>query len=78
MPLLAPGTIAEILSLGLHAVALSRHAGCGPDVKIVTELADSAGVAQAGAAFAEIPPFAVARAHPPPVLLTADQPRRRA
>jgi indolepyruvate ferredoxin oxidoreductase len=27
MPLLAPGTVAELLTLGRHAVALSRHTG---------------------------------------------------
>ncbi len=70
MPLLAPGTIAEILSLGLHAVELSRHAGVWTGVKIVTELADSSGMAQAGAAFAEIPSFPPREAHHPPVLLT--------
>ncbi len=70
MPLLAPGTIAEILSLGLHAVELSRHAGVWSGLKIVTELADSTGMAQAGSAFAEIPSFPIREQQRPPVLLT--------
>ncbi|WP_372345548.1 hypothetical protein [Streptomyces sp. KL116D] len=30
MPLLAPSCVAEIIEFGLHAVAISGSAGCGP------------------------------------------------
>jgi indolepyruvate ferredoxin oxidoreductase len=70
IPVLAPGTIAELLELGQHAVAMSRHAGVWTGLKIVTELADSSGIAVAGAAIGAVPEFAPREAHPPPVLLT--------
>ena len=42
IPILAPGTVAEILTLGLHAVALSRFSGCWVALKLVAPLCDSA------------------------------------
>jgi indolepyruvate ferredoxin oxidoreductase len=41
MPLLAPGTVAEIVELGLHAVALSRATGLWTGLKIVADIADA-------------------------------------
>ncbi|WP_208801370.1 indolepyruvate ferredoxin oxidoreductase family protein [Microbispora triticiradicis] len=41
MPLFAPGSVAEIIELGLHAVALSRATGLWAGMKIVTDVADS-------------------------------------
>ncbi|MEK6439642.1 indolepyruvate ferredoxin oxidoreductase family protein [Pseudonocardia sp. T1-2H] len=41
MPLLAPGTVPEILSLGLHAVALSRATGLWTGLKIIADIADA-------------------------------------
>jgi indolepyruvate ferredoxin oxidoreductase len=41
MPLLAPSTVEEVLTLGLHAVSLSRHAGVWVGLKIVADLADA-------------------------------------
>ncbi|MEM9565970.1 MAG: 2-oxoacid ferredoxin oxidoreductase, partial [Actinomycetota bacterium] len=43
MPILYPGTIAECLELGLHAVALSRSTGLWSAMKIVTPIADGSG-----------------------------------
>jgi indolepyruvate ferredoxin oxidoreductase len=41
MPLLAPGSIAEIIEYGLHAVALSRATGLWAGLKIVADIADA-------------------------------------
>ncbi len=46
MPLLAPGTVREQLELGLHAVALSRHAGLWSGLKIVADVADATAVVE--------------------------------
>ena len=43
MPVLYPGTVAECLELGLHAVALSRATGLWSSMKIVTPIADGSG-----------------------------------
>ncbi len=43
MPILYPGTIAECLELGLHAVAMSRATGLWSAMKIVTPIADGSG-----------------------------------
>ena len=42
-PVLAPASVADILALGLHAVALSRHAGVWTGLKIVADIADGVG-----------------------------------
>lgn len=70
MPVLAPATIEEILEIGLHAVEISRHAGLWTALKMVTDLADSSGVAVAGGALAAIPALAPRERHAPPVLLS--------
>ena len=41
MPLLAPGSVAEIVEYGLHAVALSRASGLWVGLKIVADIADA-------------------------------------
>lgn len=43
MPILYPGTPAECLELGLHAVAISRASGLWAAMKIVTPVADAVG-----------------------------------
>lgn len=43
MPILYPGTVAECLELGLHAVAISRATGLWASMKIVTPIADGSG-----------------------------------
>jgi indolepyruvate ferredoxin oxidoreductase len=46
MPTFFPGTLQEVLDLGLHAVACSRASGLWSGMKIVTSIADSAGTVQ--------------------------------
>jgi len=46
MPILYPGTIAECLELGLHAVAMSRATGLWSSMKIVTPIADGSGTVE--------------------------------
>jgi len=41
MPVLAPSTVEEMLSLGLHAIAMSRYAGLWVGMQIVTDIADA-------------------------------------
>jgi indolepyruvate ferredoxin oxidoreductase len=41
MPLLAPGTVAEVVEFGLHAVALSRATGLWSGLKIIADVADA-------------------------------------
>ena len=43
MPTFFPGTLQEVLDFGLHAVACSRASGLWSAMKIVTNIADSAG-----------------------------------
>ncbi|WP_432861788.1 indolepyruvate ferredoxin oxidoreductase family protein [Microbispora rosea] len=49
MPLLAPGSVAEVVELGLHAVALSRATGLWAGLKIVADVADSSATVDLGA-----------------------------
>ncbi|MET0188563.1 MAG: indolepyruvate ferredoxin oxidoreductase family protein, partial [Pseudonocardia sediminis] len=58
MPLLAPGTVAEIVPLGLHAVALSRATGLWTGLKIIADIADASATIEVGALSHGIP-------HPP-------------
>ncbi|HWI74247.1 MAG TPA: hypothetical protein VNT55_19965, partial [Baekduia sp.] len=46
MPTFFPGTLQEVLDLGLHAIACSRASGLWSALKIVTNIADSAGTVQ--------------------------------
>jgi indolepyruvate ferredoxin oxidoreductase len=41
VPVLAPSSVADIIPLGLHAVALSRYAGLWGALKIVADIADA-------------------------------------
>lgn len=49
MPLLAPGSVAEIIELGLHAVAISRASGLWTGLKIVADIADASATIDMGA-----------------------------
>lgn len=55
LPLLAPGTIGEVISLGHHAVAMSRASGLWAGLQIVTDVADGSAVVDLGAASIGIP-----------------------
>lgn len=48
MPLLAPGSITEIVEYGLHAVALSRATGLWTGLKIVADIADASATVDVG------------------------------
>ncbi|MCA2224890.1 indolepyruvate ferredoxin oxidoreductase family protein [Nonomuraea aurantiaca] len=48
VPLLAPGSVAEIIEFGLHAVALSRVSGLWTGLKIVADLADASATVDLG------------------------------
>ena len=41
VPVLTPASVADVLTLGLHAVALSRHTGLWSAMKIVADIADA-------------------------------------
>ncbi|MFE0019680.1 indolepyruvate ferredoxin oxidoreductase family protein [Amycolatopsis sp. NPDC059021] len=55
MPLLAPGSIQEIVELGLHAVAMSRASGLWTGLKIVADIADASATVDVGGLGHEIP-----------------------
>jgi indolepyruvate ferredoxin oxidoreductase len=46
MPTFFPGTLQEVLDFGLHAIACSRASGLWSAMKVVTNIADSAGTVQ--------------------------------
>ncbi|MEU8249587.1 indolepyruvate ferredoxin oxidoreductase family protein [Nonomuraea sp. NPDC048916] len=48
MPLLAPGSVAEIIEFGLHAVALSRATGLWTGLKILADVADASATVELG------------------------------
>ncbi len=70
LPVLAPSSVSDIIPLGLHAVALSRHAGVWSALKIVADLADaSATVAVPALGALGIPAPDRSRLWHPPTLL---------
>ncbi len=69
VPLLAPGTVREQLELGLHAVALSRHAGLWSGLKVVADVADASAVVELDGLLDAIPQLPPRTAGRPPVLL---------
>ena len=46
IPVLYPGSIQEVIDLGLHGIALSRYSGLWTAFKVVTTVADGFGVAE--------------------------------
>ncbi|MBB4664293.1 indolepyruvate ferredoxin oxidoreductase family protein [Conexibacter arvalis] len=69
VPLLAPGDVREQLELGLHAVALSRHAGLWSGLKVVADIADASAVVELDGLLDAIPQLPPRAAQRPPVLL---------
>ncbi|MFG3530125.1 indolepyruvate ferredoxin oxidoreductase family protein [Streptomyces sp. NPDC047917] len=69
MPLLAPGSVAEILEYGLHAVALSRASGLWVGLKIVTDIADASAVVDLDELRPEVPAPARTDRGAPPTLV---------
>ena len=69
LPVLAPGSVAELVALGLHAVALSRHSGLWAGLKIVADIADASATIDAAAARAGLPELPPRAGFEPPVLL---------
>ncbi len=46
IPVLYPGTMQEVIDLGLHGIALSRYSGLWTAFKVVTTVADGFGIAE--------------------------------
>ncbi|MEJ2869506.1 indolepyruvate ferredoxin oxidoreductase family protein [Actinomycetospora sp. OC33-EN08] len=61
MPLLAPGSVAEVVELGLHAVAISRASGLWTGLKIIADVADASATVDLGA----LAPDLLGVPHPP-------------
>ncbi|MDT0485944.1 indolepyruvate ferredoxin oxidoreductase family protein [Streptomyces doebereineriae] len=55
MPLLAPGSVADIVAYGLHAVAMSRTSGLWTGLKIVADLADASATVDVAGLVGQIP-----------------------
>ena len=77
LPLLSPGSVADVVRLGLHAVALSRYAGLWAGLQIVADVADAAAVVDLGAAWPEIPRSRHDPGGPPPAAGRTGRPRGR-
>ncbi len=69
LPLLSPSSVAEVVHLGLHAVALSRCSGLWTGLQIVADVADGSAVVDLGAALPEIPPPDTTRVARTPLLV---------
>jgi indolepyruvate ferredoxin oxidoreductase len=67
-PLLAPGSVRELLVLGLHAVALSRASGLWTGIKVVADIADATATVDV-TGLLDAYPAPAARLHRPPTLL---------
>jgi indolepyruvate ferredoxin oxidoreductase len=66
VPIFAPSSIAEVVELGLHAVALSRYAGVWTGLKMVSDIADGGATVSVSNPEGRIPlPDLSREAHPP-------------
>ncbi|MFP5071162.1 indolepyruvate ferredoxin oxidoreductase family protein [Pseudonocardia nantongensis] len=61
LPLLAPGSVSEVVEFGLHAVALSRATGLWTGLKIIADVADASSTVDLGA----LDPELLGIPHPP-------------
>lgn len=68
MPLLAPGTVEELLTLGLHAIAMSRACGLWTGIKVVADIADATATIDLDGLLDGYP-VPTPRRHVPPTLL---------
>ncbi|MFI7700172.1 indolepyruvate ferredoxin oxidoreductase family protein [Nonomuraea sp. NPDC049480] len=71
LPLLAPGSVGEIIEFGLHAVAMSRATGLWTGLKIVADIADASATLDLGLLRAGIPVPGRRPVKAPPILLGA-------
>ncbi|MFC4005861.1 indolepyruvate ferredoxin oxidoreductase family protein [Nonomuraea purpurea] len=71
MPLLAPGSVAEVIEFGLHAVAMSRASGLWVGLKIVADVADASATVDLDALAKDVPTPRRDDGRQPPVLLGA-------
>ncbi|GAA0631784.1 indolepyruvate ferredoxin oxidoreductase family protein [Sporichthya brevicatena] len=55
LPVFAPGSVAEVVEYGLHAVALSRASGLWTGLKIVADVADASATVEVGTAHLDLP-----------------------
>jgi indolepyruvate ferredoxin oxidoreductase len=69
VPVLAPSGVGEVVGLGLHAVAISRHAGLWTALKIATEIADASATFDAAGGREAVPALPLRAASRPPVML---------
>ncbi|MGW6521691.1 indolepyruvate ferredoxin oxidoreductase family protein [Streptomyces sp. NPDC054962] len=69
MPLLAPGSVAEIIEFGLHAVALSRATGLWTGLKVVADIADASAIVDLDLLRPDIPTPPRSQRGTPPTLV---------
>ncbi len=68
-PVLAPSSVAQVLELGLHAIALSRCAGVWATLKVVADVADGSAVVNFPAGWADVATADAGRAFAPAALV---------
>ena len=71
LPLFTPGSVQDIVRLGLHAVALSRQAGLWTAMKITADVADSSAVVSIEDLEVEVPMPPMSGRGGPPMLIGA-------
>jgi indolepyruvate ferredoxin oxidoreductase len=69
VPLFAPGSVEELLTFGLHAIAMSRYAGLWTAMKIVADIADASATVDVSGLGRLIPELEPRAAHAPATLL---------